>query len=571
MKTVISILAVAAVCAMSQVYAKDYLNASEKDLQWFRDAKFGLFVHWGPISLKGKDNVEISFSRKGPRGGMDPNILPGIIPMEEYDNLYKQFNPVNYNPREWVKLAKAAHMQYIVFTTKHHDGFCMFDSKLTDYKVTNSPIGRDLTAELAQACHEAGMRLGLYYSPADWHHPDYGTAHHDRYIQYLHGQMRELCSNYGKVDMIWFDGGPPPQGWDSPGMFKIIRQLQPGIILNDRGQGGLPGDFSTPETYVSSFDLDRMWETCHTLSSPWIWHPNASIMPLKDCIQLLVRCNGRGGNLLLNVGPTPLGEIDAPYVARLREIGRWLDQYGESIFGTRAGPYIMGPNSCTCKGQTLYLHILDWSNPIMLPPIGRKIVGSSVLTGGKVNIQETAKGWSVTVAPADRSEIDTIVKLGLDGPTESIKPIPAFHSGSLATGKKVRSSNYLTTSGGGRPLGAEMAPSRAVDDNDDTRWITPSSAKRDGKQDWLEVDLEKPLTFDRAKIMECSSQVTTFNIQVKQGEEWRTIVGGTKIGDCLELKFKPVTARYVRLNLLDTATDGWNCIREFRLFAPEQP
>jgi len=536
------------------------LEASKDQLEWFRDAKFGLFVHWGPISLRGHEQPEISFSRKGPRGGTDVTMLPGTIPMEEYDSLYKQFNPVEYDAREWVELAKAAHMNYIVFTTKHHDGFCMFDSELTNYKITNSPIGRDLTAELAEACQEAGMRLGLYYSPADWYHPDYATDNHDRYIDYLHGQMRELCSNYGKVDLIWFDGGPPPQGWDSEGMFRLIRQLQPEIILNDRG--GLPGDYSTPENYAGPFKLDRMWETCYTLSWPWIWHPEAKILSLKDSIQLLVRCTGRGGNLLLNVGPMPSGAIDVPYAERLREIGAWLRQYEESIFGTDAGPYIMGPNSCMHKDNTLYLHILDWDSPILLPPIGRKLVSSSVLTGGTVTVKETAAGWTLDVPPAERNEIDTIIKLELDGPANTVQPLQAYHSGSLATGKAVTSSDCPTP----ETAGGEHGPVRAVDDDFDTRWVPPYH----GKQDWLEVDLGEALTFDRARLMEWNNRITSFSLEAKQNGEWQTITSGSTIGDRLDLTFEAVTARYVRLNLLEALPDGFRFIEELQLFAPAE-
>ncbi len=534
------------------------LQVAHTDLQWFRDAKFGLFVHWGPLCTVATSSDEISFSRQGPRGGTDTTMLSGTIPMEVYDNLYKQFNPVKYDPKAWVELAKAAHMNYIVFTTKHHDGFCMFDSALTDYKVTNSPIHRDLTKELADACHAANFRLGLYYSPADWHHPDYATANHARYIDYLHGQMRELCSNYGKVDLIWFDGGPPPQGWDSEGMFKLIRQLQPNIIFNDRG--GLPGDYSTHENFAGPFNLDRMWETCYTLSWPWIWHPDANILPLKDCIQLLVRCTGRGGNLLLNVGPTPGGEIDAAYAARLREIGAWLDLYGESIFGTQAGPYIMGPNSCMRNGNKLYLHIVDWNSPILLQSIGRKLISSSVLTGGTVKMEETETGWTVNVPPSERNDIDTVIKLELDEPTDGIAPLLAFHSGSLAAGKSVTSSDCPTPEAGK----GESGPSRAVDDDYDTRWIPPYH----GKQDWLEIDLGAEQTFNRARLMEWNNRITSFSIEVKQDGEWRTIHQGGTIGDCLDLTFEPVTARYVRLNLLDALKDGFRFIEEIQLFAP---
>lgn len=217
-------------CMAAEESGDAHLTAAPQALEWWRDARFGMFVHWGPVSLKGG---EIGWSRAGERRGSQGT---GNIPVEEYDNLYKQFNPVKFDAKQWIEIAKAAGMKYIVFTTKHHDGFCMFDSKLTDYKITNSPYGKDIVAELANACHETGFRLGFYYSPADWYNPDYRTETHAEYIKYLHGHIRELCGNYGKLDILWFDSlGGTTADWDSHAMFKIARTLQPEILINNRG------------------------------------------------------------------------------------------------------------------------------------------------------------------------------------------------------------------------------------------------------------------------------------------------------------------------------------------------
>jgi len=196
---------------------KSYLKAKPKIVQQWRDLKFGLFIHWGPVSLKG---TEIGWSRGGERRGRTGR---GSIPAEIYDNLYKQFNPVKFNAREWIKIARDAGMKYLVFTSKHHDGFSMFDSKLTDYKISNSPFKRDVVKELADACHDAGLWLGYYYSPVDWYHPDYRTKTHEKYIRFMHNQLREICTNYGRIDIIWFDGlGGSAQDWDSDKLFKMI-------------------------------------------------------------------------------------------------------------------------------------------------------------------------------------------------------------------------------------------------------------------------------------------------------------------------------------------------------------
>jgi alpha-L-fucosidase len=387
-------------------------------IKWWEEARFGLFIHWGPVSLKGQ---EIGWSReKGPNGAR------GTIPVEVYDNLYKEFNPRQFDAKEWVAVAKAAGMKYLVFTSKHHDGFCEFDSKLTDYRITssNSPFRRDVVKELADACHQAGIRFGLYYSQPDCHHPDYRTAHHDRYVRYLHGQVRELLTNYGQLDVIWFDGlGGSAKDWDADQLFTMIHKLQPGIIINNRC--GLPGDFDTPEQTIGAFRVDRPWESCITIGSQWAWRPNDQIKSLRECVQTLVNCAGGNGNLLLNAGPMPTGEIEPRQVARLKEIGEWLGKCGESIYGTRGGPYKPGNGIVsTCKGKTVYVHVLKWNgDTVTLPVLPRKIVSSSTLTGGTVQVTTGGQSLTLAVSEKDRQEIDTIIKLELDSPATDIAPL----------------------------------------------------------------------------------------------------------------------------------------------------
>ncbi|MBC7289474.1 MAG: alpha-L-fucosidase, partial [Armatimonadetes bacterium] len=326
--------------------AAHYLQASPEDMQWWLDAKFGLFIHWGPISLLGQ---EISWSRhdRADQGH-------GSVPTEVYDNLYKRFNPVHYDPEDWVRIAKAAGTQYLVFTTRHHDGFCMFDTATTDYKITNSPYGRDITRMLAEACHSAHFRLGFYYSPPDWHHPEYIARNFGAFRSYVHAQLRELMTNYGRVDILWFDGlGMTAEQLDSRELFRMVRAHQAHIIINNRG--GLPGDFDTPEQTIGHFRLDRPWESCMTLGTQWSWKPNDRIKSRDECIELLVRCAGGGGNLLLNVGPMPTGEIEPTQAKRLAEIGEWLRRYGESIYGTRGGPFRPTVTYCTTnRGNRVY-------------------------------------------------------------------------------------------------------------------------------------------------------------------------------------------------------------------------
>ena len=412
-------------CSVGQVNAKsikesaDFLKANEGDIQQWREMKFGLFIHWGPVSLKG---TEIGWSRGGERRGRKDKST-GSIPVEIYDNLYKQFNPVKFNADEWVQTAKDAGMKYLVFTSKHHDGFSMFDSKLTDYKITNSPFKRDVVKELADACHKGGLKLGYYYSPPDWYHPDYRTENHPRYIKFLHGQLREICSNYGKIDIIWFDGlGGKAKDWDSENLFKMIRRLQPHVIINNRA--GLPSDHDTPEQRIGKFQNDRPWETCMTICRQWAWKPDDRMKSLKQCIDTLVNVVGGDGNLLFNVGPMPDGRIEPRQVARLKEMGSWLDEYGQSVYATRGGPFKPGNwGASTCRGNIIYVHVLNWDkDTLTLPPIPKKIIATSVMTGGAASIRQTEQGIEIFVPKAYQKELDTIIVLQLDSPVSEISP-----------------------------------------------------------------------------------------------------------------------------------------------------
>jgi len=394
------------------------LQATPEQMQWWRDAKFGLFVHWGPVSLKG---TEIGWSRGGERRGRNDKKT-GEIPVEVYDNLYREFNPTKFDAKEWVATAQAAGMKYLVFTSKHHDGFCEFDSKLTTYTIMSSPFKRDVVGEIAKACHDAGLKVGWYYSPPDWHHPDYRTANHARYIEYLHGQLRELCTNYGKIDIIWFDGlGGTAKDWDSVNLIKMIRELQPGVIINNRA--GLAADHDTPEQRIGKSQTNRAWESCITICRQWAWKPNDEMKSLKQCIQTLVQVVGGDGNLLFNVGPMPTGEIEPRQVERLKEMGEWLKKYGESIYGTHGGPFEPAKWGVTThKDNKVYVHIFNWPGErITLPAIKQKIIASSALTGGKTTVNQTDEGITISVPPADHQEIDTIVVIEIEGKAAEIK------------------------------------------------------------------------------------------------------------------------------------------------------
>ena len=432
-------------CALTSAFgalANDHVKSGEttlqpnpKSLKWWRDAKFGLFVHWGPVSLRG---TEIGWSR-----GAE-------VPAGEYDELYHQFNPTNFNAAAWVKAAKDAGMKYLVLTSKHHDGFCLWDSQYTDYSIRHTPFGRDVVKELSAACRKQGISFCTYHSICDWRHPDYPqgspggksqkpSPNMDRYNDYLKNQVGELIQKYGPLGIMWFDGEweapwTPERGLD---LYQHCRRLQPSILVNNRvakarkgmeGSSALDtfaGDYDTPEQRIGTFQTERPWESCITICQQWAWKPNDNLKSFKECIETLVRTVGGDGNLLLNVGPMPTGEIEPRQVERLQAIGRWLKQNGKSIYGTRGGPFKPSPwGVSTCQGKLIYLHVLKWPDDetLRLPWIEAKIVKASFLNGARVAFRQGLDGIEVNVPQAQQAEPDTIVVLKLADPASSILP-----------------------------------------------------------------------------------------------------------------------------------------------------
>jgi alpha-L-fucosidase len=537
-----------------------YLHAQPKLIRQWQDMRFGMFVHWGPVSLKG---TEIGWSRQGPRRGRARGGT-GTIPMAEYDNLYQTFNPVKFDADEWIQIAKDAGMKYLVFTSKHHDGFSMFDTQQTDYKITStdSPYGKDVCKQLADACHRHGLALGWYYSPRDWYHPDFATERHDKYLRFYLGQLRELATNYGKLDILWFDGLDSPRelwGNTPEESFKMLRSLQPDILLNNRG--GLRGDYDTPEQRVGGFNRERPWETCMTICRQWAWKPNDTMKSKKQCIQTLIATAGGDGNLLFNVGPMPDGRIEPRQVDRLKEMGAWLKEYGAGIYGTRGGPFKPGRwGASTCTGNKIYVYVMNWpeDGPLELPAIKAKIVRADALNANELDIDQTEDGIVLAVPAAQRDPIATVIVLTVDTDAFDLAPVAvASTSGSLAFGKRASASNVFQNS-------AHYAARMALDDNPDTRWATDAGTHAA----WLEVDLGQPVTFDRVAISEAFDRVRRFELQHKTGSAWTTFFQGTRLGEVYAARFDPVTAQHVRLNILD-ATEG-PTLWEFQLLAPQK-
>jgi len=551
------LVAAVGLLAAAEGWAEDKKKEEEKPsanaerLKWWQDARFGMFIHWGPVALKG---TEIGWSRGAQ------------VPIEEYDSLYKKFNPTKFDADAWARLARDAGMKYVVLTTKHHDGFCLFDTKQTDFNVMNSPFKRDVTKELAEACRKHGLAFGTYHSVCDWHHPDFPLGspggktkkpnpNLDRYEQYLRAQVTELIKNYGPLHVMWFD---VPQEFDARrggGVLKMVRELQPDILVNDRIS--VPADYSTPEQRVGGFTMKRPWETCMTIASQWAWKPNDPVKSLEQCLRTLVRCAGGDGNLLFNVGPKADGEIEPEQADRLRQMGAWLAKYGESVYGTRGGPYMPTARvASTRKGNTVYVHVFDWDgDSVTLPPLPRKVTAATLLTGGQVKAVQDDKGLTLTVGAGDRREADTIVKLELDGPALEITPI-RVGGGTV----KATASNTFHNSD-------EHGPEMAVDGDPHTRWATDSGTRKA----WLAIDLGKDTAFDGVRVQEAyPGRVRKFAIEVQTpGGEWKPVHSGTTLGADFRARFTPVVARHARLNILE-ATEG-PTIWEIRVVEAKDP
>lgn len=410
---------------------------SKKVMDRFMDLRFGMFIHWGPVTLRG---TEIGWSRHVQ------------VPAADYDTLYRQFNPVKFNADEWVKTASDAGMKYLTITAKHHDGFCLWPSAYTDYNITATPFKKDVVGLLAKACKKYRIKFCIYYSVLDWHYPEYPVdnpndttakgirkdAHMEKYVTYMKNQLKELVTNYDPY-MLWFDGP-----WEKPwtpemalDMYAYLKTLKKDLIINNRlgkafsgtgasGTARFLGDYDTPEQRIGDLDMNTPWETCMTICEQWAWKPNDKMKSLQTCIQTLAKVAGGNGNLLFNVGPRPDGLIEPAQAARLREMGNWLHKYGAAIYNTHGGPYY--PNSkyaATRSGNKIYLHVFDAAQQsIELPAMpGVKVTKAYLLKGAAVKLTATADQLTIALPAVLPDANDTVVVLETDKPAISVAPI----------------------------------------------------------------------------------------------------------------------------------------------------
>lgn len=400
----------------------------EQRTQWFRDARFGMFIHWGLYAIPARGEWVRSVEQ---------------ISVEDYQPFFDEFNPTEYSPREWAKTAKQAGMKYAVLTAKHHDGFCLFDSALTEYKSTRTPSGRDLVREFLDAFRDEGLKVGLYYSLLDWHHPDYpsyGDPHHpmrnneafkdhprdfNRYLDYMHGQVRELLTQYGKIDIMWFDfayGEMKGETWRATELMKMVRALQPDIIIDNRleasgEEGGsifsktpsfYAGDFASPEQIIPPTGLTNEdgesipWEACVTLNNNWGYAAaDKNYKTATTVIRKLVECVSKNGNLLLNVGPDATGRIPKPSLDILGQVGDWMSRNGDGIYGCGQAT-LPKPDwgRYTQKANTLYAHVFEESiGPVSLVGLAHHIDRARLVSDGSELF--LSRPWNAAQFPND--------------------------------------------------------------------------------------------------------------------------------------------------------------------------
>ncbi|OVE82719.1 hypothetical protein BVY04_00175 [bacterium M21] len=582
-------------------------GATIEDYQWWREARFGVFVCWSPAAVLnlgagGWDRgpgpngypLKTGVAENATKDPIPAEILNGEwkkrmnahkVPMNVFDNLYRVFNPTSFDADSWARTFKEAGARYVVFTIKHHDGFCMYDSKYTDYDIMSTPYGKDVAKEVADACHKHGLKLIWYYSTGDWYELSFNKNNPKPYADYLHNQIEELFTNYGEIAGVWWDGFAAGIKFEIPRLYSMMRRLQPGCIYNGRIEGPPPIAFSTPEQRLGNFNMNVPWEMCAiTHGVDWFWAGGRDMKSYNVCLRMLIDCAGGDGNLLLDFGPQADGTIDSIVKQIYLDMGKWLGKYGESIYSTRGGPYKPGHwGVSTRSGNTIYLHITQkWpGGTLTLPALPAKVISWTALTGGIPSVSQAADSLTVRLDEKHHLSPDTIIALTIDKPAMEIEPIDTIQKHSLSMDAKVASSSHVVrNSGRGIPesvvqyswesghitkhFGEDGDADPKKVGNRKSKPIVNAELKKKlrfhrghvwryweaGKDDptpWLEVNTDTPTTFQQIVITEQYSRVRGYELQYHNGADWLTIDSSHAL-DNLSIQLpQPVTASRVRL------------------------
>jgi alpha-L-fucosidase len=518
-------------------------NTPEPDrLQWWTDAKFGLFIHWGVYSVPAG-----TYNGKQIDGIGEWIMYNGEIPSATYKEYAKSFNPVKYNPEAWVKMAKDAGMKYIVITSKHHDGFGLFDSKVTDWDVVDaSPYGKDLLKPLVEAARKEGIKIGFYYSQAqDWNHPGgaaykpkWDSAQNGSFDSYLDQiavpQVKEILSKYGEMDILWWDT-PVEMTKERAEKFLPIIAKHPRLITNNRLGGGYEGDSETPEQSIPATGFPgRNWEVCMTMNDTWGYKSyDDNWKSGKELILKLSEIVSKGGNFLLNVGPTSLGEIPQPSIDRLKQIGDWMKINSEAVYGTKASPFpYLSWGRAALKDQKLYLHVINWpSDGLLRLPLLNKTVKAYLLADTSTSLKTTEADQYVEISlPSEAPDsVLSIVVLEFEGTPEVL---------SAPTSGKAGAASSVDTA---------AAVSNLFDGNPLTAWKpAPGETKT-----WIEVDLGEDVKVGNITLVEpwhpWDNHGQEFQLLVKRGEKWEEVIKAKTNGCGHTQDFAPVTGRFFRL------------------------
>ena len=555
-----------------------FKNPYEKDMAWWREARYGMFIHWGISSLMGQ---EISWSRNG-------------YGAARYDSLALRFNPTDFDADKWIDVAEKAGMKYMILTAKHHDGYCLWDTKTTDHCITKSPYGKDVCAQLAEAAHRRGMRIGWYFSCRDWHEPDCSSeSRNDVFVEKMKQQLTELLSNYGKIDIIWFDY----EGWASPAkpreIFELVRSLQPEIIVNNRHCVLTPSEshcyvtdiamYATPEQFVGAYSKNVPWETNSTTASSRQWSIRYGDVPrpVDDMIWEIMGAPAGNGNFLMNVGPDSLGVIPQAYAESLGQIGDWFRQHDGILYGTHTGPWKPAEQYfSTARGKSAYLLLKEGQNITL--PYRKSLSFRSIKADDGSDVAFNIHGDSITLTLPEALIGKRNVALRIEaGSALDEDPLDKFStSGSLAFQCPIKASSSM---------GAYLhCATSAVDDDDYTQWLSGRKVEIDsiplyGQPDThfvnnrdkvgqyyetdatLEVDLRQTQSVSRFRILHGGDHpVGHITLEYQKDDKWETAASTNQFNAEWTGTITPTKARHWRLNMQDGFMEFG--IREFQLF-----